>query len=86
MSIKGGDAERVSDTQWERLDDCPLRNNKARIRHRCLRWLRARSRRSPEAAAGKNRNRASWKEFCVKSHLEMLTKAHEGPRRETEVR
>jgi hypothetical protein len=86
MSIKGGDAERVSDTQGERFDDCPLRNNKARMRHRCLRWLRARRRRPPEAAPGKNRNRASWMEFCVKSHLEMFTKAHEGLRRETGVR
>ena len=58
MSVKGGDTERVSDTQGERLGDCPSRNNKARMRYRYLRWLRARSRHPPEAAQGKDRNRA----------------------------
>jgi hypothetical protein len=28
----------------------------------------------------------SWKEFCVKSHLVILTKVHDGLRHETEVR
>jgi hypothetical protein len=58
MSVNGGDVERVSDTQRERLDDYPSRNNKARIRYRCLRWLRARRRHPPEATPGKDRSRA----------------------------
>ena len=86
MSVKGVDAESFSDTQGERLDDCPSRNNKARMRHRCLRWLRARSRHPPEAAPGKDRNRVELEGVCVKSYLVILTKVLDGLRQETEVR
>ena len=85
MSVKGDDAKRVSDTQGERLDDCPSENNKAHMRYRCLRWLRARSRRPPEAAPGKDRNRAKLEEICVMSHLVVLTEVHDGLCHETEV-